>query len=105
MSSDQKAMCTYFDRLSLPWSLIRYFLRNKAVSDGALSFYLDHFVKTRVSKVAYGSFCHIPYDSSNSEHLDRQSSVFTSVSNAKRIGGYFQVVLPKASISWADLPN
>ncbi|RXW25697.1 hypothetical protein EST38_g165 [Candolleomyces aberdarensis] len=68
---------------------------NKAVSDGALSFYLDHFVKTRVSKVAYGSFCHIPYDANNSEHTQRQSSVFTSVSNAKRIGGYFQVVLPK----------
>ena len=26
------------------------FFRNKAVSDGAISFYLDHFVSTRVSK-------------------------------------------------------
>ncbi|TEB37894.1 hypothetical protein FA13DRAFT_1725514 [Coprinellus micaceus] len=68
---------------------------NKAVSDGAISFYLDHFVTTRVSKVAYGSFCHIPFDPKDSEHVARQHTAFTSVSNAKRIGGYFQVVLPK----------
>ena len=30
--------------------LTRNFFRNKAVSDGAISFYLDHFVSTRVSK-------------------------------------------------------
>ncbi|KAH6897540.1 hypothetical protein BKA70DRAFT_751100 [Coprinopsis sp. MPI-PUGE-AT-0042] len=68
---------------------------NKAVSDGALSFYLDHFVKTRVSKVAYGSFCHIPYDSDDSDHTVREAQTFISVSNSKRIGGFFQVVLPK----------
>ncbi|KAG2016352.1 hypothetical protein CC2G_009524 [Coprinopsis cinerea AmutBmut pab1-1] len=68
---------------------------NKAVSDGALSFYLDHFVTTRVSKVAYGTFCHIPYDSKDPEHVKRQSQTFISVSNSKRIGGFFQVVLHK----------
>ncbi|TFK21092.1 hypothetical protein FA15DRAFT_672873 [Coprinopsis marcescibilis] len=68
---------------------------NKAVSDGALSFYLDHFVKSRVSKVAYGSFCHIPYDNTDPEHRSRESTTFLSVSNSKRIGGFFQVVLPK----------
>ncbi|KAF6752246.1 hypothetical protein DFP72DRAFT_991107 [Ephemerocybe angulata] len=68
---------------------------NKAVSDGAISFYLDHFVKTRVSKVAYGSFCHIPYDTTDADHRQRESTAFMSVSNSKRLPGFFQVVLPK----------
>ncbi|PPQ65722.1 hypothetical protein CVT26_000339 [Gymnopilus dilepis] len=31
---------------------------SKAISDGAVLFYLDHYVRTPVSKVAYGNFCH-----------------------------------------------
>ena len=65
------------------------------MSDGAISFYLDHFVRTRVSKVAYGSFCHIAYDPTDPEHRARESKTFMSVSSSRRLGGFFQVVLPK----------
>lgn len=88
-------MCMSITIPSLLALLTLLVFSNKAVSDGALSFYLDHFVKTRVSKVAYGSFCHIPYDSDDIEHTARESQTFISVSNSKRIGGFFQVVLPK----------
>jgi len=68
---------------------------NKAVSDGAISFYLDHFVRTRVSKITYGNFCHIPYNPNASDHKLRAHKVFTSVSGNKRISDSFDIILPK----------
>ncbi|CAA7260337.1 unnamed protein product [Cyclocybe aegerita] len=68
---------------------------NKAVSDGAISFYLDHFVRTRVSKLTYGNFCHIPYDPKAPDHQVRQHKTFVSVSGNKRISDSFDVILPK----------
>jgi hypothetical protein len=67
---------------------------NKAVSDGAISFYLDHFVRTRVSKLTYGDFCHIPYDPTESSHTARVSKTFMSISGSRRISDYFDVILP-----------
>jgi hypothetical protein len=67
------------------------------VSDGAISFYLDHFVRTRVSKITYGNFCHIPYDPTASDHKARSHKVFTSVSGNKRISESFDIILPKVS--------
>ena len=77
--------------------LKKYLFRNKAVSDGAISFYLDHFVKTRVSKVTYGSFCHIPYDPRAPDHILRSHNVFIGVSGAERITNFFDIILPKVS--------
>ena len=72
-----------------------FFLRNKAVSDGAILFYLDHFVETRVSKVTYGVFGVIKYDPSDPDHRSRSHNVSTAVSGDKRIAGFFKIVLPK----------
>ena len=69
--------------------------RNKAISDGAISFYMDHFVRTRVSKVTYGNFCSIPYDPSDPDH--RSHTVFTAYSGEKRVGVFFDIILPKVS--------
>jgi len=44
---------------------------NKAVADGAISYYTDHFVQTRVSKLTYGCRGLLPYDPSNPEHRKR----------------------------------
>jgi hypothetical protein len=68
---------------------------NKAVSDGAISFYLDHFVRTRVSKITYGNFCHIPFDATQPDHQQRVAKTFISVSGNKRISDSFDVILPK----------
>jgi len=69
---------------------------NKAVSDGAILFYLDHFVRTRVSKVTYGSFCTIPYDPNNSDHKKRANNVYIcDFAGKKRINGFFDIILPK----------
>ena len=81
--------------------------RNKAVSDGAISFYLDHFVRTRVSKVTYGTNSIRSYDSSDPEHVTRQGKAFMSVSGSKRIGNLFSIILPKVRglvvpMSWEE---
>ena len=71
--------------------------RNKAISDAAISFYLDHLVSTRVSKFTYGSFIHIAYASSNPDHQYRSRNAFTSVPRARRVRGSFSIILPKVS--------
>ena len=73
------------------------FFRNKAVSDGAISFYIDHFVRTRVSKFTYGVFGDTVYDPSAPDHRLRSHKVFTSVSGNERIGDFFDIILPKVS--------
>lgn len=78
------------------WRL-RY--RSKAVADGAISFYLDHFVRTRVAKVTYGAFANALYNPHNPEHRERESDTFLSMAGEKRIQGSFTIILPKVIIS------
>ncbi|PPR01390.1 hypothetical protein CVT24_006228 [Panaeolus cyanescens] len=66
---------------------------SKAVSDGAISFYIDHFVNTRVSKITYGSRGSIDYNPNNPEHVERESKSFVAVSGEKRINDVFYVIL------------
>ncbi|KDR69808.1 hypothetical protein GALMADRAFT_255622 [Galerina marginata CBS 339.88] len=68
---------------------------NKAVSDGAVSFFLDHFVRARVSKAAYGQICGILYDPCDAEHVKRKASIIISASGRSHVNHYFQVILPK----------
>ncbi|KAF8959248.1 hypothetical protein BDZ97DRAFT_1402193 [Flammula alnicola] len=68
---------------------------NKAVSDGALSFYLDHFVRTRISKATYGSICSVQYDPNDKEHQKRLLAKFVDISGETRVRGMFSVILPK----------
>ena len=72
--------------------------RSKAVSDGAISFYLDHFVRARVSKITYGYFCHIPYQPNAPDHSMRSHKVSTSSSGCKQIGDFFDIILPKVKL-------
>ncbi|KAF9526178.1 hypothetical protein CPB83DRAFT_817364 [Crepidotus variabilis] len=70
----------------------------KAVSEGALSSYLDHYVRFRVAKVTYGKFTNIEYDSDNADHIARESSKFTRADGTEAISGYFSTILSKAHI-------
>lgn len=70
---------------------------NKAVSDGAVSFYLDHFVRSRIAKVTYGVFTRLRFDNSDPEHLDRISKVYTDdIDGTLRLGAAFDSILSKA---------
>ncbi|RXW25677.1 hypothetical protein EST38_g183 [Candolleomyces aberdarensis] len=70
---------------------------NKAVSDGAVSFYLRRQVRSRVSKFAYGPIFSMNYDSENPEHRVhlQRGSVYVSATGRKRIAGSFKVMIPK----------
>jgi hypothetical protein len=66
---------------------------NKAVSDGAVSFYLDHFVRTRISKYTYGSFGNIEYDASDPSHQKRQHLAKQFPSGIKVLPDHFTTIL------------
>ncbi|KAF9047847.1 hypothetical protein BJ165DRAFT_1527104 [Panaeolus papilionaceus] len=70
---------------------------NKAVSEGALLFYLHHLVPgpTRVSELTYGHFCHIPFNPNDPDHQQRSNEAFVSMGGQKQINDSFHVILPK----------
>ncbi|KAF8962417.1 hypothetical protein BDZ97DRAFT_2022504 [Flammula alnicola] len=68
---------------------------NKAVSDGAISFHLDHFVRTRVSKVTYGVVYAAHYQEHNAEHTKRLATAISLPSGLSAIPGAFGVLVPK----------
>lgn len=68
---------------------------NKAVADGAISFYLDHRVTARISKVAYGIGCSVPFVPSDREHQRRSASIYTSLAGVKQLPRAFSVILHK----------
>ena len=85
-------------------SLLIFIHRSKAVSDGAVSFHLDHFVSTRVARFGYGTSCRISYNPGNPEHLKRSSLVRTRLNDGKMyIADLFKVILPKVFICCVEV--
>ncbi|KAG1734623.1 hypothetical protein EDB19DRAFT_1638867 [Suillus lakei] len=70
---------------------------NKAVADGAVSFYIDHLVSSRVARATYGIECITPYNSQDREHLSRQHKSIIDVSGGTFIPDYFQSILLKGT--------
>jgi hypothetical protein len=68
------------------------------VSDGALSFYHDRFVRTRVSKFTYGIFGDIEFNPADSDHKRRLPQAFTHLSGDLVIPDCFDVILPKVCL-------
>ena len=71
---------------------------SKAVADGAISYFLDHFVEARMSKFTYGTKVNVLYDPGISEHLARSSTIFTDLDGARRLPGAFSEILQKVSL-------
>ena len=69
-------------------------LRSKAVADGAVSFCIDHYVTSRVSKFGYGTDCSIPYDANDPEHTSRNDKKHIDPSGEVMIEGLFSNILP-----------
>ncbi|PPQ74250.1 hypothetical protein CVT24_001151 [Panaeolus cyanescens] len=68
---------------------------NKAVADGAISFYLDHFVSARIAKFDYGTPMSMIYRPDDPEHQSRGQDVYTGPSGRTWIKGLFDPILPK----------
>ena len=71
---------------------------SKAVADGAVSYFLDHFVEARMSKFTYGTKVSIRYDPGIHEHLARSSTIFTHLDGTKRLPGAFSEILQKVTL-------
>ncbi|KLO09149.1 hypothetical protein SCHPADRAFT_922429 [Schizopora paradoxa] len=70
----------------------------KAVADGAVSFFIDHYVTARIAKATYGVQVHVPFDETKEDHMKRMSLVFTSNSGRRRINGSFSTILKKGTV-------
>ncbi|PBK65406.1 hypothetical protein ARMSODRAFT_940350 [Armillaria solidipes] len=68
---------------------------NKAVADGAMSFYLDHAVTSRISKFNYGVRMNRKFDPGNAEHEKRKHKAYIDASGDLRVGDQFSIILPK----------
>jgi hypothetical protein len=81
--------------LKVPWSGTNLLISNKAVADGGVSFYIDHFVTARFSKFAYGIKTRRKYDASNPEHQRRKNTTFMTPKGYLAISGIFSAILPQ----------
>ncbi|KAF7350599.1 hypothetical protein MSAN_01620000 [Mycena sanguinolenta] len=70
---------------------------NKAVADGAVSFYLDHFVSVRVSKHTYGLECVTAYLPEDVEHRARLETAVRDAAGDLMLPRMFSPILHKAS--------
>ncbi|KAG2126241.1 hypothetical protein DEU56DRAFT_557062 [Suillus clintonianus] len=70
---------------------------NKAVADGAVSFYIDHLVSSRVARATYGVECHSQYDFQDPEHQARQHTIFADITGSLRVPSVFQSILLKGT--------
>jgi hypothetical protein len=68
---------------------------NKAVADGAVSFYIDHLVSSRVARATYGVECFTPYYSEDFEHQIRQHKSFIDATGELCIPDHFESILLK----------
>lgn len=68
---------------------------NKAVADGAVSYFLDRFVSARISKHTYGLECNTVYEPNNSEHLSRSHTTYMTVDGHMRVPHRFSSILMK----------
>ncbi|KAI3603503.1 hypothetical protein WG66_014296 [Moniliophthora roreri] len=70
---------------------------NKAAADGGISFFIDHFVSTRVSRFTYGVACHVNFKERDPEHRQRRQKVIVSEVGKRELHDAFDVILQKGT--------
>ncbi|KAI0773051.1 hypothetical protein BD413DRAFT_656213 [Trametes elegans] len=68
---------------------------SKAVAEGGVSFYLEHFVSARVIKLTYGTVVNIDYDSRDPDHVSRSFGKIVRPSGRVVIPDSFSAILTK----------
>ena len=69
--------------------------RNKAVSEGAVAFHMDHNVTARVMRMTYGVICNIDYSETNPEHAARKQMRIPRPSGRVVLPNAFSSILTK----------
>ncbi|KAI0738324.1 hypothetical protein C8Q80DRAFT_1262843 [Daedaleopsis nitida] len=70
---------------------------NKAVANGAVSFYLEHFVSARIMKITYGTNVSVDFDPSDSEHRARKHDKYMRPSGRVMLRNAFSIILKKGT--------
>ncbi|KLO13814.1 hypothetical protein SCHPADRAFT_915119 [Schizopora paradoxa] len=70
----------------------------KAVADGAVSFYIDHYVMARVAKGSYGVVCSKFLEDHKADHMKRKATAFVTASGYEYIPGGFATILKKGTV-------
>ena len=74
-------------------------VRTKAVADGSMSFFLDHFVKSRVSKMDYGILIQDRYNPTDPEHILRsENKYYCPMIEQYMLYGIFFTILSKVLV-------
>ncbi|SJL14053.1 uncharacterized protein ARMOST_17506 [Armillaria ostoyae] len=68
---------------------------NKAVADGAVSYYIDHAVNARMSRYNLGGKEFTSYEKSMSEHRRRSDKAYVAANGELSLGDQFDAILPK----------
>jgi hypothetical protein len=69
--------------------------RNKAVSDGAVSSYLNSIVTARIARFSYGVMRNVEYDPNDPEHWKREEDILCRPSGRKLVPNGFEIMLAK----------
>ena len=75
--------------------------RNKAVAVGAVSYYIDHYVTSRMARYTYGTCCSIPFIPWRPSHMARIEDVTPGFDGSPMLEGYFAKILQK--VKWISL--
>ncbi|KAI6044888.1 hypothetical protein EDC04DRAFT_2640470 [Pisolithus marmoratus] len=70
---------------------------NKAVSDGAVSYYLDRLGSGLIARFTYGIPCPRPYNQCNVAHVFRRSTAFTALSGDLLLPNGFGSILTRGT--------
>jgi len=100
MFTVQRTTCQLFLDTLPPHQTHQAFCRNKAVSDGAISFFIDHFVSARVSRFVYGVSTRRTYDAYDAGHRKRVGKIFIDASGKQKLDENFSVILAKVGAAW-----
>lgn len=67
------------------------------MADGAVSFFIDHFVSSRAARFTYGTECNALYNEHDPEHLARSDIAFEGVTGYLEVPHAFESILKKVS--------
>ncbi|KAI6046250.1 hypothetical protein EDC04DRAFT_1677424 [Pisolithus marmoratus] len=78
---------------------------NKAVADGAVSFYIDRLVSGRVARFTYGTGYNVTYNQCDPEHVSRRDIAFEGFSGDLELPYGFEPILTKVRALHSETPG
>lgn len=85
--------------------LILTFRSNKAVTEGAISFFIDRSVKGRKSRFVYGTRIRRQYEPEKADHYARRDQAYIDVDGKWTLGGMFSIGLHKVCLQFRTCPS